>query len=53
MWKEPLTTVQLTANVFYLAFIVFQTDQWWWSIEKKSEGIAVQRSQNYGSLLKM
>lgn len=25
--------------------MVFETDKWWWSIEKNSEGITIQRSK--------
>ena len=50
-YKVPLSEKQLTAFVFYHTFIVFKTENWWWSIEKKSEGITIQRSK-YLSVVK-
>jgi hypothetical protein len=35
---------------FSHSFIVFKTDQWWWSIEKNDAGVTVQRSANIESV---
>jgi hypothetical protein len=32
-------------NIFYHMFILFKTHDWWWSIEKNSEGLTIQRSK--------
>lgn len=43
-FKTPLSESQWTAELFYCLFIVFETESWWWSIEKNSEGLSLQRS---------
>ena len=45
-YTHPLSAAQVTAFVFYHAFIVFETEHWWWSIEKNMEGITIQRARN-------
>lgn len=45
-YKHPLKSWQLTCFFFYHSFIVFETNNYWWSIEKNSEGITIQRSFN-------
>ena len=45
MWKQPLSELQITKGVLYHAFIILETDEWWWSIEKNSEGLTMQRSK--------
>ena len=45
VYKVSLSEWQLTRWLFYHAFVVFETDKWWWSIEKNSEGITIQRSK--------
>ena len=44
-YKVNLKEWQLTQFIFYHMFIVFETDDWFWSIEKNSEGITIQRSK--------
>ncbi|XP_064635068.1 uncharacterized protein LOC135492490 [Lineus longissimus] len=44
-YKIPLSEKQLTFVLVYHLFIVFETDAWWWSIEKNSEGLTIQRSK--------
>ena len=54
-YKVPLSKYQLTDFLLYHMFVVFKTfsrtedrsgyDDWWWSIEKNSEGITIQRSK--------
>lgn len=44
-YKTPLFKIQLTSLTMYHAFIIFETDKWWWSIEKDGEGIVIQRSK--------
>ncbi|XP_064635172.1 uncharacterized protein LOC135492556 [Lineus longissimus] len=45
VYKKPLSEKQLTFVLFYHLFIIFQTDTWWWSIEKNKEGLTIQRSK--------
>lgn len=45
-YKHPLFEYQITTLTMYHLFIVFETRQWWWSIEKNSEGITIQRSKS-------
>jgi hypothetical protein len=32
-------------NLLHHAYIVFETDRWWWSIEKNELGVTIQRSK--------
>ena len=43
--KVSLYKWQSTNFIMYHAFVVIQTDKWWWSIEKNTEGITIQRSR--------
>lgn len=45
VYKCPLYSVQLTMFMLYHAFTVLETNEWWWSIEKNTEGITIQRSK--------
>ena len=45
IYKQKLGEWQFTKLLFYHAFVVFETRHWWWSIEKNSEGITIQRSK--------
>ena len=44
-FKHPLSAAQVTAGLFHHAFVVFETEEWWWSIEKNEEGITIQRAK--------
>ena len=44
-YKAPLSEYQVTKLLLYHMFIVFKTEDWWWSIEKNGEGITIQRSK--------
>lgn len=44
-YKNPLLQEQVTSDMLYHLFIVFETDNWWWSIEKNGEGLTIQRSK--------
>ena len=44
-FKHPLYPTQVTAALMHHAFVVFETDHWWWSIEKNDEGISIQRAK--------
>ena len=46
-YDSPLYIWQLTKNVLNHEFIVLETTSWWWSIEKHSEGITIQRSKTF------
>ena len=43
--KCPLSEKQWTAFIFFHMFILFQTGSWWWTIEKNTEGLTIQRSK--------
>ncbi|KAH3801649.1 hypothetical protein DPMN_155307 [Dreissena polymorpha] len=45
MWihKTNLFHIQLTSLILHHAFIVMRGRRWWWSIEKHSDGITLQR----------
>ena len=45
VYSNPLSSIQITNMLFYHAFVVFTTTGWFWSIEKNSEGLTVQRSK--------
>eukprot|EP00117_Sycon_ciliatum_P047284 scpid93226/ scgid33786/ len=49
--KNPLVPWLPEMGLFYHEFIVFQTKNWWWSIEKNSEGVTLQRSKQRGRVL--
>ena len=44
VYKHPLSESQLTQVMFNHQFVVFETRDWWWSIEKNQQGIFLQRS---------
>ena len=45
VYKRPLSSWQLTQLLFHHQFVVLETSDWWWSIEKNGEGITIQRSK--------
>ena len=51
VFKRPLFSWQLTQLVFSHQFVVIQTATWWWSIEKNTEEIVIQRSKNSEGVL--
>jgi len=44
-YRCPLFDFQLSQELVNHQFIVFRTKAWWWSIEKDSQGITIQRSK--------
>jgi hypothetical protein len=44
IYKNPINSIQLTNYIIYHAFVVFQTKNYCWSIEKETEGLTIQRS---------
>eukprot|EP00117_Sycon_ciliatum_P032627 scpid96906/ scgid25261/ len=44
LYKCKLSPLQITQWVLYHSYIVFETDSGWWSIEKSSDGLTIQRS---------
>ena len=50
LYKTPLTDWQFTNELLHHAYIVFETDQWWWSIEKNTEGLTVQRAKDFDAV---
>ena len=45
VYKCKLFSPQLTQQLLYHAFVVYETDEWWWCVEKNTEGITIQRSK--------
>ena len=50
IWKCNLFSWQLTNVFVFHAYVVFETDKFWWSVEKNNEGITIQRAKNSGSV---
>ncbi|XP_059351749.1 uncharacterized protein LOC132088081 [Daphnia carinata] len=50
VYSNPLSSLQATNALLYHAFIVMKTNNWWWSIEKNSECITIQRAKNLESV---
>jgi len=44
-YQCPLFGVQLTQYLLNHQFIMLETNSWWWSVEKNTEGITIQRSK--------
>ena len=42
----PCSEMQWTALIFFHEFLVFRTMNFWWSIEKDSQGVHIQMSAN-------
>ncbi|KAK4011426.1 hypothetical protein OUZ56_020543 [Daphnia magna] len=53
VYSHPLFPYQLTNWKMFHAFIIMETNNWWWSIEKNSECITIQRSKNLESVRDM
>ncbi|KAH3801651.1 hypothetical protein DPMN_155309 [Dreissena polymorpha] len=51
-YKVPLSGYQCSKNIFYHMFVVFQTQNWWWSIEKDTDLITLQRFRNESDVKK-
>jgi hypothetical protein len=47
VYKEDLWDWQLTRLMAYHTFVVLETNEWWWSIEKNAQGITIQRSKDW------
>ena len=47
IYKVPLSDEQPTMAmaILYHAYVVYETDSYWWSIEQNAEGLTVQRSK--------
>jgi len=44
IWRHPL---EYGLNAYtYHAYVIIETKNWWWSIEKNSEGVTLQRSKH-------
>ena len=46
VYKCPLSDWQLTDLILHHMFVVFETACWWWSVEKNTEGLTIQRSKH-------
>ena len=53
VYKVPLSEVQWTNALLYHAFVVFETRRGWWSIEKNSDGLTIQRSRELDAVKEM
>ena len=42
IYKTPLNKNQWTNALFYHVFVMYETDKYWWSIEKNTEGLTIQ-----------
>ena len=51
IWKCDLKSWQLTNVFLFHAYVVLETDRFWWSIEKNDEGITIQREKLRGELV--
>ena len=45
IYKCPHYPGPLTKFIFHYYFVVFETNNWWWSVDKNSEGITIQSSK--------
>jgi hypothetical protein len=52
-YSNPLYSWQMSNALLHHAFIVFKTENWWWSIEKNNEGVTIQRSKKLESVRDM
>ena len=51
VYKCPLSSWQLTPQLFSNhQFVVFETQNWWWSIEKDEARFLIQRSENLSNV---
>ena len=48
--KTPLNESQTTNALLCHVYVYFETNKFWWSIEKNSEGITIQRAKNLDSV---
>ncbi|KAI9557837.1 hypothetical protein GHT06_014586 [Daphnia sinensis] len=53
VYSNPLTKKQRRKGKLYHAFVVIETNEWWWSIEKNTKCITIQRSKNLVSVRDM
>ena len=47
IYKHKLYDWQSTQALLYHCFVILETNYWWWSVEKNSEGVFVQRSKKW------
>ncbi len=46
-YTHALNPLQVTQTILHHAFLLLETKKWWWSLEKNSEGVTIQRSKNH------
>ena len=51
VYRSPLFSWQSRYKWWYHAFVVFETDKWWWSIEKNAAEVIIKRSKNKPSVV--
>ncbi|KAH3721493.1 hypothetical protein DPMN_064421 [Dreissena polymorpha] len=51
VYEVPLYKWQITKPLLFHMFVVFETQNWWWSIDKDSNGITLQRSKRSDAAL--
>ena len=52
VYKTPLSESQWSNVYLNHQYTLLETGDWWWSIEKNSEGITVQRSKKHEAVLR-
>eukprot|EP01068_Selenidium_serpulae_P013798 Selendium_serpulae@DN6010_c0_g1_i1.p1 len=50
VWNQPLSGWQLTMNILSHHYVIFETYSWYWSMEKTTSGIIIQRAKNKRAL---
>lgn len=51
VYKVKLNSYQATKMILYHAFVVFRTDRYWWSLEKDSKRVILQRSVHWKNVI--
>ena len=51
IYKEPIWNWEWTYIVFFHVFVVLETNKFWWSLEKRADGIVFQRSKLRSSVV--
>ena len=51
LYKVPLSEYQLRNDLFYHVFVMYETAKYWWTIEKNTEGLTLQRSTSFDAVV--
>eukprot|EP01068_Selenidium_serpulae_P001948 Selendium_serpulae@DN2056_c0_g1_i1.p1 len=52
VWETPLYGWQLTMLAMHHQFVILKTYSWWWSVEKTTSGIIIQRGKEQRFVLR-